>query len=111
MPTLTVVSISTSLHTDCVAFYMSFHTHIVCPTLNLTNGVVSYSSVNRDVGSVAIHTCHSGYRLSPQGGETRTCTSSIGWDGQDVTCRECILNFVSVLRSSMFCDALATEVA
>ena len=42
-------------------------THTVCPALTLTNGVVSYSDVGsgveRDVGSVATHTCNLGYRL------------------------------------------------
>ena len=60
----------------------------VCPSLSLENGYVSYTPANREVGSVATHTCNSGYRLLPQGGETRTCTSNNGWDGQDVTCGE-----------------------
>ena len=67
------------------------HTHTVCSLLCLENGDVTYSPTNRDVGSVATHTCNSGYLLSPQGGETRTCTSN-GWDGQNVTCGENTLN-------------------
>ena len=42
-------------------------THTVCPALTLANGAVSYSDVGsgveRDIGSVATHTCNSGYRL------------------------------------------------
>ena len=38
--------------------------------------------VERNVGSVATHTCISGYRLLMQdGGNTRTCSRS-GWSGQ-----------------------------
>ena len=68
---------------------------IVCPALTLANGAVSYSDVGsgveRDVGSMATHTCNSGFRLeanNAQGvGNTRTCSTS-GWDGQDFTCGE-----------------------
>ena len=68
----------------------------VCPSLSLENGDVSYSITNRDIGSVATHTCNPGYRLSPQGGATRICTINNGWDGQNVTCGEQItLNLVN----------------
>jgi hypothetical protein len=74
------------------------HWHIVCPALTLANGAVSYSAegstVERDVGSVATHTCNFGFRLevdnamSPQATEnTRTCSTS-GWSGQDFVCGE-----------------------
>ena len=67
------------------------HTHTVCPPLTLGNGTVSYSmemGVERNVRSVAIHTCISGYRLLMQdGGNTRTCNIS-GWSGQDFICGE-----------------------
>ena len=44
--------------------------------------------VERNVGSVATHTCISGYRLLMQdGGNTRTCNIS-GWSGQDFICGE-----------------------
>ena len=70
--------------------------HIVCPALTFANGAVSYSAVGsgveRDIGSVATHTCNSGFRLeanNAQGvGNTRTCSSTSGWDGQDFTCGE-----------------------
>ena len=65
--------------------------HTVCPPLSLGNGTVSYSmemGVERNVGSVATHTCISGYRLLMQDGEnTRTCNMS-GWNGQDFICGE-----------------------
>ena len=45
------------------------YTHTVCPPLTLGNGTVSYSTemgVERNVGSVATHTCISGYQLLMQ---------------------------------------------
>ena len=67
------------------------YTHTVCPPLTLGNGIVSYSmemGVERNVGSVATHTCISGYRLLMQDGRnTRTCNIS-GWSGQDFICGE-----------------------
>ena len=85
--------------TECVALYRFSlsHTHTtgtVCPALTLTNGAVSYSmpnGVERDIGSVATHTCNSGYRLEVNNaravGNTRTCSED-GWDGRNFTCGE-----------------------
>ena len=73
--------------------YTYTHTllHTVCPPLTLGNGTVSYSTemgVERNVGSVATHTCISGYGLLMQDvGNTRTCNIN-GWSGQDFICRE-----------------------
>ena len=71
--------------------FMYTHTHIVCPPLTLGNGTVSYSTemgIERNIGSVATHTCISGYGLLMQDGEnTRTCNIS-GWNGQDFMCGE-----------------------
>ena len=55
------------------------------------------SGVERDIGSVATHTCNSGYRLEVNNaqavGNTQTCSTS-GWDGLDFTCGEYfMLNF------------------
>ena len=65
--------------------------HTVCPPLTLGNGTVSYSlemGVERNVGSVATHSCISGYRLLMQDGRnTRTCNIN-GWSGQDFICGE-----------------------
>jgi hypothetical protein len=74
----------------------------VCPAITLANGTVSYSaegsSVVRDVGSVATHTCSDGFRLefemdnattSPATGNARTCSTN-GWSGQDFMCSEVI---------------------
>ena len=52
---------------------------------NLDNGAVSYTN-GAVVGSVATHACNSGYQLSPQGNETRTCTRN-GWDSQNFSCK------------------------
>ena len=71
--------------------YTRAHAHAVCPPLTLGSGTVSYSiemGVERNIGSVATHTCISGYRLLMQdGGNTRTCNIS-GWSGQDFICGE-----------------------
>ena len=62
------------------------HTSIYtgCGSLIIENGIVNYTN-GVAIGSIATHTCNSGYRLLPEGGEMRTCSRS-GWDGQDVTC-------------------------
>ena len=61
-------------------------THTVCPALTLsTNGAVSYSDVGsgveRDIRTVAIHTCNSGFRLEVNDaqavGNTRTCSTDM----------------------------------
>ena len=102
-----------SLHDWCIAFppvnYYALTgtcTHTVCPALTLANGAVSYSDVGsgveRDVGSVATHTCNSGFRLEVNDaqavGNTRTC-STTGWDGQDFMCGEYI-KLVSMCTSN-----------
>ena len=49
------------------------------------------SGVERDIGSVANHTCNSGYRLEVNNAQavqsTRTCNTS-GWSDQDFMCGE-----------------------
>ena len=93
--------VHTHTHTH-THMYTHMYTHIVCPLLNLDNGNVMYSPTNRGVGSVATHTCNAGYRLSPQGGETRTCNSNISWDGQNVTCGK----YTLPLKLSLFVQYL-----
>ena len=62
--------------------------HTVCPSLSVDNGSVSYSPSNRDIGSVATHTCNPGYQPSLlQAGVTRTCSTD-GWSGQNFTCEQ-----------------------
>ena len=79
------------LCTHASTHILLYHTHTVCPPLTLGNGTVSYSmemGVERNVGSVATHTCISGYRLLMQdGGNIRTCNIS-GWSSQDFICGE-----------------------
>ena len=74
---------------NCARTHTHSCTYTVCPFLTLGNGTVRYSmemGVERNVGSVATHTCISGYRLLMQdGGNTRTCNIS-GWSGQDFIC-------------------------
>ena len=80
-------------YTHSHVYTLYIHTHTVCPPLTLGNGTVSYSmemGVERNVGSVATHTCIPGYRLLTQdGGNTRTCNiNAYGWSGQDFICGE-----------------------
>lgn len=68
---------------DCI---VPTHMHILliagCGQLSLENGMVTYTN-RYIVGSVATHTCDTGYRV--EGDATWTCTES-GWDGQNITC-------------------------
>ena len=78
-------------------------THTVCPALSLDNGIVSHSvemGVERNIGSVATHTCDSGFRLIPQGmGNTRTCSIS-GWSDPGFMCGE---YFMSIFTTEIVC--------
>ena len=42
------------------------------------------SSGSRPVGTVALHSCDTGYNLN--GGSTRTCQSDLTWSGSAPTC-------------------------
>ena len=68
---------------------VTFKTNIVSTCLDLTslgNGGISYSpsSTPRRQGTVATHTCNTGYVLS--GGSSRTCQSNRLWSGSLITC-------------------------
>ena len=56
--------------------------------MSLDNGDVTFTN-GMAINSVATHTCETGYRLLPVGGQVRTCSAS-GWSGQDVTCGELV---------------------
>ena len=84
----------------CSTFYLTLSINIilhavVCPSLTLDNGVISYSDLTLSVGSVAMHTCNHGYSLS--GDATRNCTTkafSGVWSGSKLTC-QCVFNSLS----------------
>ena len=60
-------------------------TTVVCPSLPLlTNGMISYSDPTLGVGSVATHSCDTGYTLNR--GSTRTCQSNGTWSGLALAC-------------------------
>ena len=84
---LTLVSVFIVCSGDCSTSY-SYPT-VVCPSLSLTNGMISYSDLTLGVDSVATHTCDSGYTFN--GGSTRTCRSDGTWSGSDPTCEGLIL--------------------
>ena len=79
---LTLVSIFIVCSGDCSTSY-SYPT-VVCPSLSLTNGMISYSDPPQGVGSVATHSCDSGYNL--RGDNTRICQSDGTWSGSAPTC-------------------------
>ena len=82
----TLVSVFIVYSGDCSTSY-SYPT-VVCPSLSLTNGMVSYSDPTLGVGSEATYSCDTGYTLN--GVMTRTCESGETWSGSDPTCK-CVL--------------------
>ena len=86
---LILVSVFIACSGDCYTSY-SYPT-VVCPSLSLTNGMVSYSDPPQGVGSVATHSCDPGYILI--GGSTKICQLSTSywqqwgwWNGTTPTC-------------------------
>ena len=57
---------------------------VVCLSLSLTNGMISYSDPTLGVNSVANHSCDAGYILN--GGSTRVCQSDGTWTGSQPSC-------------------------
>ena len=80
---LTLVSVFIVCSGDCSTSY-SYPT-VVCPSLSLTNGMISYSDPTLGVGSVATHSCDTGYILN--GWSTRTCGSGGTWNGSALACK------------------------
>ena len=80
---LTLVSVFIGSSDDCSASY-SYPT-VVCPSLSLVNGIVSYSDPTLGEDSVATHSCDPGYTLN--GGSTRTCQSGGTWKGSALACK------------------------
>ena len=80
---LTLVSVFIVCSGDCSTSY-SYPT-VVCPSLSLTNGTISYSDPTLGVGSVATHSCDTGYILN--GKRNRTCQSYGNWSGSAPTCK------------------------
>ena len=68
-------------------------THAECASLSLDNGDMTFTN-GVAINSVATHTCDPGYRLLPEGGQVRTCSTD-GWSGQDVTCSEFFMHTVT----------------
>ena len=80
---LTLVSVFIVCSGDCSTSY-SYST-VVCPSLSLTNGMVSYSDPTLGVGSVATYTCNQNYVLV---GDSRhsTCQSDGTWSSSGPFC-------------------------
>ena len=79
---LTLVSVFIVCSGDCSTSY-SYPT-VVCLSLSLTNGMISYSDPTLGVGSVATHSCDTFNTLN--GRSTRTCQSDGIWSGSAPTC-------------------------
>lgn len=56
----------------------------VCPDLDITNGMVSFSGDTTTPGSTATYTCNFGFVLN--GDTSRTCQDNLTWTGSDPTC-------------------------
>ena len=80
---LTLVSVFIVCSGDCSTSY-SYPT-VVCPSLSLTNGMISYSDPTLGEDSVATHNCDTSYTL--KGDSTRTCDSDGTWSGSAPTCK------------------------
>ena len=92
---LTLVSVFIVCSGDCSTSY-SYPT-VVCPSLSLTNGMISYSDPPQGEGSVATHSCDTGYTLNGGSTMTRTCQSDGTrgtWSGSAPTCEGVYLNFL-----------------
>ena len=62
-------------------------TAVVCQSLHLTNGMISYSDPTLGVDTVATQTCDAVYRLDTLSDQnTRTCGIGRGWSGFAVVC-------------------------
>ena len=79
---LTLVSVFIVCSGDCSTSYSN--PTVVCPSLFLTNGMVSYSDPTLGVDSIATHSCDTGYTLN--GGSTRTCEGGGIWTASALTC-------------------------
>ena len=79
---LTLVSVFIVCSGDCSTSY-SYPT-VVCRSLSLTNGMISYSDPAQGEDSVATHSCDTGYTLNAV--MTRTCQMEGGWSGPAPTC-------------------------
>ena len=79
---LTLVSVFIVYSGGCSTSY-SYPT-VMCPSLSLTNGMVSYSDPTLGEDSVATHSCDTGYTRN--GESTRTCRSGGTWSGSASTC-------------------------
>ena len=66
-------------------WYNIFYYTVLCLSLpTLTNGMIFYSDPTLGEGSVAFHSCDTGYTLN--GGSTRTCQSDGTWSGSALAC-------------------------
>ena len=69
-------------------------TTVVCWSLRLPNGMISYSDPSLGVDTVANHTCDTGYHLGTLSDQyTRTCETGSSWSGSAVNCTGMLLSY------------------
>ena len=90
---------------DCSTSY-SYPT-VVCPSLSLTNGMITYSDPTLGENSVATHSCDTGYTFN--GGSTRTCQSDGTWSGSTPICESkfILMSHIISAHSYPICHALS----
>ena len=71
-----------------VYFYSGYHqvpmAAVVCRSLHLTNGTISYTDPTLGLNTTATHTCDAGYRLNTV--NIRTCNTNASCSGPDMNC-------------------------
>ncbi|KJE94762.1 hypothetical protein, variant [Capsaspora owczarzaki ATCC 30864] len=82
-----------------------------CPTLPITNGVTSYSTLDQRLGSVASFTCNTGYTIS-DASRTATCQTGKTWSNSAPTCTAtpgwCAPSAVNPSNGNVLCSASDT---
>ena len=95
----------------CIYNIYSYFT-VLCLSLPLlTNGTISYSDPTLGEGSVATHSCDTGYTLNRGSTSCRTCQSDGTWSGSALACEglrvlimldTCCMNRMLLLNAAMF---------
>ena len=69
----------------CCHVSMTMHYTVVCPSLTLPNGMISYSDPTLGEGSVANHICDPGFALATSV-RSRMCRANGVWSGSNLLC-------------------------
>ena len=69
------------------ALHTCTHTVTQCPELNIENGEVTFTPIERTVNSTAKYTCDVNHKLD-KGDAKRTCRNGGTWSGETPECSE-----------------------